>query len=380
MDGTTVRAALLQIDVDPGETAGARRERVADLVRAEHGADLVVLPELWTVGAFDFERFDAHAEPLAGPTAAAMGAAARDAAVWLHAGSIVERGPDGTLRNTSLLFGPDGHLRGTYRKIHRFSFDRGEAALMAAGQEVVTAQLTGTGLTAAWPPATTCASPSSSGCSSTPVPISWSSRPYWPRGGARTGHCWRVPARWSHRRTSWPATPRAHTPGWIRPGTAWSSTRGARWSPRRAPGSRCSGWSWTRIWSPGPARSSPCCGIAYWACRNRCRAAAPGVPQPAWGGRNRRAVARAGRPRRRTCRSSRGVRPPGRSALVAARQPCNALSRARMSSSGRSPHRPNRRAPQARSRRTAAPHLFPEAPPRAALSCSPTPKKARSWP
>lgn len=148
MNGTTVRAALLQIDVDPGETAGARRERVADLVRAEHGADLVVLPELWPVGAFDFERFDAQAEPLAGPTAAAMGAAARDAGVWLHAGSIVERCPDGALRNTSLLFGPDGRLHGTYRKIHRFGFDRGEAALMAAGREVVTAPLTGTGLTA----------------------------------------------------------------------------------------------------------------------------------------------------------------------------------------------------------------------------------------
>ncbi|MFE2531581.1 carbon-nitrogen family hydrolase [Streptomyces sp. NPDC059371] len=143
-----MRATLLQIDVDPGETAGDRRERVAELVRAERGADLVVLPELWPVGAFDFGRFDAQAEPLAGPTATAMGAAARDAGVWLHAGSIVERCPDGALRNTSLLFEPDGRLHATYRKIHRFGFDRGEAALMAAGQEVVAAPLTGTGLTA----------------------------------------------------------------------------------------------------------------------------------------------------------------------------------------------------------------------------------------
>lgn len=65
-------------------------------------------------------------------------------------------------------------------------------------------------------------------------------------------------------------------------------------------------------------------------------------------------------PLRRTCPSRRVVRPRRRSALVAARQPCNALSRARMSSSGRSPYRPNRRVPQARSRRTAARHLFPK--------------------
>lgn len=67
-----------------------------------------------------------------------MSGAARDAAVWLHAGTIVERAPDGTLYNTALVFGPDGGLRAHYRKIHRYGFDTGEAALMGAGERVVT--------------------------------------------------------------------------------------------------------------------------------------------------------------------------------------------------------------------------------------------------
>lgn len=146
MGGGTVRASLLQIDVDPEETVSARRERVAGLVRSRAGAGLVVLPELWTVGAFAAASFAAEAEPLHGPTAAAMAAAARDAGVWLHAGSIVERGPAGVsgaapLYNTSLLFDPAGELRRVYRKIHRFGFDEGEAVLMSAGDEIVTATL-----------------------------------------------------------------------------------------------------------------------------------------------------------------------------------------------------------------------------------------------
>ncbi|MGP3998574.1 carbon-nitrogen family hydrolase [Streptomyces sp. 8N706] len=146
-----MRASLLQIDVNPDEPVESRRERVASLVRAQAGTDLVVLPELWPMGAFAYESFAEYAErpPVFGtdasaadsPTAAAMAAAAADARVWLHAGSVVERAPDGTLYNTSLVFGPDGALRRAYRKIHRFGFDKGEAVMMGAGDEIATVEL-----------------------------------------------------------------------------------------------------------------------------------------------------------------------------------------------------------------------------------------------
>ncbi|MFI1964361.1 carbon-nitrogen family hydrolase [Streptomyces pathocidini] len=137
-----MRASLLQIDVNPHESVADRRVRVAELVRAQSGSDLVVLPELWPTGAFAYEEFEANAESAAdGPTAEAMAAAARGAGVWLHAGSVVERAEDGTLYNTALVFGPDGGLRRTYRKIHRFGFDQGEAVMMGGGQEVATVRL-----------------------------------------------------------------------------------------------------------------------------------------------------------------------------------------------------------------------------------------------
>ncbi|GAA2911788.1 MULTISPECIES: carbon-nitrogen family hydrolase [Streptomyces] len=136
-----MRASVIQIAVDEGESVESRRRRVASLVREQAGADLVVLPELWTTGAFAYEEFGREAEPLEGPTYEAMAKAASDAGVWLHAGSIPERDPDGPLYNTSLVFSPSGDLAAAYRKIHRFGFDKGEAMLMGAGAELVTVRL-----------------------------------------------------------------------------------------------------------------------------------------------------------------------------------------------------------------------------------------------
>lgn len=145
-DGGTVRASLIQMRVDSGESVNSRRERASSLVGSQSGADLVILPELWPLGAFAFDTFADGAESATdGPTATAMSQAARQAGVWLHAGSIIERPRsadqpigESELYNTSLVFSPDGELVRTYRKIHRFGFDRGEATLLSAGAEPTT--------------------------------------------------------------------------------------------------------------------------------------------------------------------------------------------------------------------------------------------------
>ncbi|MZD09223.1 carbon-nitrogen family hydrolase [Streptomyces sp. SID5785] len=137
-----MRASLIQIAVNEDESVDRRRARVSSLVRDQAGsADLVILPELWTTGAFAYELFAEEAEPLEGSTYEAMSRAAADAGVWLHAGSIPERDPEGPLYNTALVFAPDGTLAAAYRKIHRFGFDKGEAVLMSPGAELVAVRL-----------------------------------------------------------------------------------------------------------------------------------------------------------------------------------------------------------------------------------------------
>ena len=135
-----MRIAVVQLGYDDLEPVADRVTRAADLVRAQAGHDLVVLPELWAPGGFSYREWDTRAEPVVGPTAMAMSAAAHDAKVMLHAGSIIERpadgerGPEGkALWNTSLVFAADGSLAATYRKIHRFGFGQGEPLLMEAG-------------------------------------------------------------------------------------------------------------------------------------------------------------------------------------------------------------------------------------------------------
>ena len=135
-----MRVAVIQLGYDDRETVAERVARVADLVRAQAGHDLVVLPELWAPGGFSYQEWAERAEPVDGPIAAAMSAAARDAGAMVHAGSIVERpadgvrGPEGKdLWNTSLVFAADGSLAATYRKIHRFGFGQGEPLMMEAG-------------------------------------------------------------------------------------------------------------------------------------------------------------------------------------------------------------------------------------------------------
>ena len=146
--GVTMRVAVLQIAYGDDEPMADRITRVADLVRAQAGHDLVVLPELWAPGGFSYREWDARAQPVDGSIGSAMSAAARDAGVLLHAGSIVERpasgevGSDGHgLWNTSLVYGPDGSLVAAYRKIHRFGFGAGEPKLMDAGEEIVLVDL-----------------------------------------------------------------------------------------------------------------------------------------------------------------------------------------------------------------------------------------------
>lgn len=128
-----MRIAVVQLSLDPSETQEARLARADALIRAQSGADLVVLPELWRTGAFAIEAITAGAEPLDGPTVSALADAARSAGACVLGGSIVERGEGGALHNTSVLLDPSGSLVHTYRKVHLFGFDSGEAALVTAG-------------------------------------------------------------------------------------------------------------------------------------------------------------------------------------------------------------------------------------------------------
>ncbi len=136
----TVRVALIQLDCSTQETVAHRVTRALGLVASvarEHSPDIVMLPELWHVGAFDVVAAREHAQPIDGPLVTALAALAGELGIWLHGGSFAEIDSDGSHYNTSVLFSPDGLLVAKYRKIHLFGFDGGETVLMSGGDELV---------------------------------------------------------------------------------------------------------------------------------------------------------------------------------------------------------------------------------------------------
>lgn len=76
-----------------------------------------VFPELHLDSAEPWRDPDDFARPLDDERLAGLGGLARELGVWLVPGSVYERGEDGRIYNTSLVYSPEGERVSTYRKI-----------------------------------------------------------------------------------------------------------------------------------------------------------------------------------------------------------------------------------------------------------------------
>jgi predicted amidohydrolase len=143
-----MRAGAVQLNAT--DDVDRNLERADRLVRdaARQGAELVVLPEKWSVlGTAD--QIAAGAQPLDGPCMTWAIDTARELGIDLIAGSIAElrEGRDKT-SNTSVHIAPDGEIRGVYRKLHMFDVEvegtvYAESDREEPGEEVVVSPLTG---------------------------------------------------------------------------------------------------------------------------------------------------------------------------------------------------------------------------------------------
>ncbi len=140
----SVSATIVQPLARPFDTAGAVQEVVDRTLEAgAEGSDLVLFPEAF-VGGYPwglrfgtaiggrseegkdaFRRYWESAITLPGPEAERMGAAAREAGVWLAVG-VVERlpGRGGTLYCTLCFFDPSGRLAAIHRKLKPTAAER----------------------------------------------------------------------------------------------------------------------------------------------------------------------------------------------------------------------------------------------------------------
>lgn len=139
-----MRVAVCQMR--SGEDVAANLDAAEALVReaAAGGADLAALPEYFGYLGPSSRRAEV-AEPVPGPLTDRIGALAREAGMWVLAGSVLER-DEGRVHDTSILFDRSGEAVATYRKIHLFDVDLPgqppfrESATIVAGDRLVTHQ------------------------------------------------------------------------------------------------------------------------------------------------------------------------------------------------------------------------------------------------
>ena len=114
---------------------------------AAAGAQLAALPEYFCLmGRRDDDKLAIAEVPGDGPIQHFLAAQARAHALWIVGGTLPLHGVGaGRVRNSSLVFAPDGSLAARYDKMHLFAFDNGrerfdEGRVLEAGSEPVALQ------------------------------------------------------------------------------------------------------------------------------------------------------------------------------------------------------------------------------------------------
>ncbi|KAI1653307.1 carbon-nitrogen hydrolase [Daldinia decipiens] len=128
-----IKLACIQLASGLDKTANLAHARDKVVEAAQQGAKLIVLPECFN-SPYGTNYFPQYAETLLpgppspdqSPSYHALSAMAAETGTFLVGGSIPEADPDPATNkyyNTSLVFGPDGALLASHRKVHLFDID-----------------------------------------------------------------------------------------------------------------------------------------------------------------------------------------------------------------------------------------------------------------
>ncbi|WP_040734010.1 carbon-nitrogen family hydrolase [Thiocapsa marina] len=116
---TRIKVALAQMDIvwgDPAANLAQARSYAIDAAR--RGADVIVLPELWSTG-YDLTSAVDHAEPLTQGIFAETARLARTQSIAI-VGSCLARLGTGRIGNTAVYIDAEGRTRAIYSKTHLF--------------------------------------------------------------------------------------------------------------------------------------------------------------------------------------------------------------------------------------------------------------------
>ena len=111
---------------------------------AQAGAELAALPEYFCLmGRKDTDKLAVREQAGAGAVQDFLAAAARDLGLWIVGGTLpLATGDEARVRNTCMVFSPQGQRAARYDKIHLFKFDNGrehydESRVIESGGDAV---------------------------------------------------------------------------------------------------------------------------------------------------------------------------------------------------------------------------------------------------
>jgi predicted amidohydrolase len=111
---------------------------------SQAGCELAVLPEYFCLlGRKDTDKLALREQQGEGPIQRLLSASARELGLWVVGGTLpLQAVDDAHVRNTTLVYAPDGHCAARYDKIHLFRFDNGreqydEARVIEPGSQPV---------------------------------------------------------------------------------------------------------------------------------------------------------------------------------------------------------------------------------------------------
>lgn len=135
-----MKIAMLQMDVAEGDKERNIRHAFSMMEEAAHGADVLVLPELWTIG-YNFHDFENRVTRVNDGLLDRLSSFASFHHITLEAGTLpMEK--DGAVKNMGILFSPDGRIQAHYSKRHLF-YGYLEAELMVPGSHLMNTDIGG---------------------------------------------------------------------------------------------------------------------------------------------------------------------------------------------------------------------------------------------
>lgn len=130
-----MKVAIIQLGINDEETKEQRLLRVEGIIEELEGTDLIILPELWNIGFFSYEKYHSESETLDGDLVSRLSEKARKTNSYIFTGSFVEQ-RNGRFYNTCVLLDRKGQIAGDYSKIHLFGNGSAETKLLSPGEKV----------------------------------------------------------------------------------------------------------------------------------------------------------------------------------------------------------------------------------------------------